>query len=102
MVKSKTLIIGLIILVVIVLAGSYFILNWKSQAPSAPTPSPNNEKEVGMPKATGEADDLVEASLQGILDESSFYNQEDTDINLGLTDVEEVNKFGQAVNENEF
>jgi len=99
MIKSKTLIIGLIILVAIILFGSYMLLTWKSQTS---VPSSNNGTETAMPKATGNVDDLVEASIQGVLDENSFYDEEDSDIDLLLSDTKEINAFGQMTNEDEF
>ena len=99
MIKSKTFIIGLIILVVVTISGSYILLTWQPPAPYIPS---SNKKEAGLPKATGNVDDLVEASIRAILDENSLYTEEDNDVSLGLTDNKEINDFGQTVNENEF
>lgn len=99
MIKSKTFIIGVIVLVVVTLSGSYMLFTWQPPAPYISSP---NKKESGMPKATGNVDDLVEASIRAILDENSLYSEEDNDVSLGLTDNKEINDFGQTANENEF
>jgi hypothetical protein len=101
MVKSNTLIIGIIILAVVMLGGFYFFLKMNnSQIISIP--SVGGEKETGMPKATGKVEDL-EASITGSINaENSLYNQEDSDVNTGLQDNNEISDFGQVVNENEF
>jgi hypothetical protein len=54
-----------------------------------------------MPVATGNVDDLVEASIKGALEETSFYNEEDEDIDVWLGDTNEIDGFGQIYNENE-
>lgn len=58
-------------------------------------------REIIPPPATGNIDDVVNALTKESVDEELVVNQEDDEVDLIISDSQEINDFGQSVNENE-
>lgn len=53
------------------------------------------------PKATGNIDDTVDALLKELIDEESLYEEEEDDVEILISDIQEISDFGQSIDESE-
>lgn len=83
-------------MVIILLAIAFF----PKQKPSPHQPPETTE--ITPPAATGNVDDLVNATLSEISDEELLIKEEEKDTSLINLDSQEVSDFGQTINESEF
>jgi len=58
--------------------------------------------EITPPPATGDVDDLVDATLSEISDENLLIKEEEKDTSLISSDNQMISDFGQTINESEF
>ena len=58
-------------------------------------------KEIVPPPATGNIDDIIDALLKEISDEASLFIQEEYDTVLITNDAQEIDDFGQSIDESE-
>lgn len=59
------------------------------------------EEEITPPLATSNVGDIVNALTKELLDEKMLLLEEEEDINLIISDDEEIKGFDQSINENE-
>lgn len=59
------------------------------------------EEEITPPLATSNVGDIVNALMKELLDEKMVLLEEEEDINLIISDDEEIKGFDQSINENE-
>lgn len=85
-----------VIIAVIVIGVVYFLSKQSLKEVSITTP-----KEIIPPKATGNVNDLADALIKEISDENLVLNEEDIDTALVTTDSQEINDFGQSIDESE-
>ena len=96
---------GLMLLVVFILALAvvlvvYFLTKQEWEIIESPGEI-LEEEEIIPPPATGNIDDVVNALTKEFVDEESVVNQENSEVDLVIGDNQEINDFGQSVNENE-
>lgn len=58
-------------------------------------------QEIVSPQATGDIDDVVNALMKELLDEESLLTEEEIDTAFVTTDGQEIDDFGQSINEDE-
>jgi len=51
--------------------------------------------------ATGNIDDAVDTLLRELVDEESLYEEEGYDVEILISDIEEISDFGQSIDESE-
>ena len=59
------------------------------------------EKEIVPPPATGNVDDVINALMKELSDLESLLKQEESDVVLITGDSQEIDDFGQAIDESE-
>ncbi len=59
------------------------------------------EEYIVTPRATGDVGDIVNALMKELLDEKMLLLEEEEDINLIISDDEEIKEFDQSINEDE-
>ena len=92
---------SVIILIVIVTAVIFAVFAFFPK-PLPPPPGPSQATEITPPLATGNVDDLVNATFSEISDEELLIKEEEKDTSLITLDNQEVSDFGQTINESEF
>lgn len=58
--------------------------------------------EITPPPATGNVDDLIDATIKEIADENLSLKDEEKDISIITSDQQEISDFGQTINATEF
>ncbi len=98
--KYKNLIILLVVasVVIIVVLSCYFSL---PEGPSISYLFPKTQAGIVLPPATGNIDDTVDALLEELIDEESLYEEEDDDVEIIISDIQEISDFGQSIDESE-
>jgi len=94
---TKNVVIFIIIVALIILATFVFFPRQK--------PSQNQTltvTEITPPAATGNVDELVDATIKEIEDENLSLKDEEKDISIITSDQQEISDFGQTINESEF
>ena len=94
---TKNTVIFIIIVAVVILAVIAF---FPKQKPSQNQPPKTTE--ITPPAATGNVDDLVNATLSEISDEELLIKEEENDTSFITLDSKEISDFGQTINESEF
>jgi hypothetical protein len=94
---TKSVLIVIVIVALIILATFVFFPRQKP---------PQNQtltvKEITPPAATGNVDNLVDATIKEIADENLSIKDEDKDISIITSDQQEISDFGQTINATEF
>jgi len=62
---------------------------------------PKTQAGIVPPPATGNIDDTVDALLEELIDEESLYEEEDDDVEIIISDIQEISDFGQSIDESE-
>jgi len=93
----KTVVIFIIVIAVLILMVFAFF-----PKPLPPPPGPSQVTEIKPPAATGNVDDLVNATLSEISDEELLIKEEENDASLISLDSQEISDFGQTINESDF
>lgn len=98
--KNKNLIILLAVasVVIVVVLACYFSF---PEGPSTSYFFPKTQAGIVPPKATGNIDDAVDALLGELIDEESLYEEEDDDVEILISDIQEIGDFGQSIDESE-
>ncbi len=98
--KYKNLIIVLVVALaaVIVVLSCYFSL---PEVPSTSSLFPKTQAGIVPPPATGNIDDTVDALLKELIDEESLYEEEEDDVEIIISDIQEISDFGQSIDESE-
>lgn len=100
--KSALMLLIVLITAVVAAVLVYFVL--KEQIPTIPEffgTGLFSEEAIAPPKATGNINDLTEALLKELDDEDLVLQKEDSEINLINSDAQEINDFGQSIDEGE-
>ncbi len=62
---------------------------------------PRTQAGIVPPPATGDIDDTVDALLKELIDEESLYEEEYDDVEIIISDIQEISDFGQSIDESE-
>ena len=96
--KNLIILLAVALIVVVVVLACYFSF------PEEPPTSylfPKTQAGIVPPPATGNIDDAVDALLKEIIDEGSLYEEEDDDVEIIISDIQEISDFGQSIDESE-
>jgi hypothetical protein len=97
---TKNAVIFIIIVALVILVIFIF---FPRQKPSQNQPLTVTEStEITPPPATGNVDDLVDATIKEIEDENLSLKDEEKDISIITSDQQEISDFGQTINATEF
>ena len=94
---TKSAVIFIVIVAAVVFAVFAFF-----PKPLPPPPGPSQATEITPPVATGNVDDLINATFSEISDEELLIKEEEKDTSLITLDSQEVSDFGQTINGSEF
>lgn len=96
---ARNIVIALAVVVVVLIG----ILVYYSPVIEKPPVSPELTEEPAIlpPPATGDVDDLVDALTSELFDEDPLLIEGERDAEVITTDSQEIDDFGQTINENE-
>lgn len=97
--KDIIMLLVVVIVGVILISVCYFFLVEKLSEPQFSSRTP--EKEIVPPPATGNIGDLIDALMKELSDEESLFIQEEYDTVLITSDAQEIDDFGQSIDESE-
>ena len=95
--KNNVILILTVLLIAVCAGALVYYFGWKS----VDYFPPEGEANLTLPPATGNLNDLVTSLTREIEDESSLLLEEESDLDLIISDSQEINSFDQSVNENE-
>lgn len=95
----------IIMLLIVVIVGAVLISVSCFFLPEKPSTTQffgrTQEKEIIPPPATGNVDDIIDALMRELSDETSLLVQEEYDTVLITNDTKEISDFGQSIDESE-
>jgi len=107
MVSKKTFLIFVISSIVVILGLAFCYISTQQEIASllkgeTQLIRPVKEKEIFVVPATGNVDDTMDALLKEVDDENLATKDLEGDVSLIDSDSQEVDDFGQSINENDF
>lgn len=93
---TKGIVIFIMVIMLMILLAVIFFP--KQETPTYQHPEMT---EITPPPATGDVDDLVDATFSEISDEDLLIQEEEDDLLLITLDKQEISDFGQTINESE-
>lgn len=98
--KYKNLIIFLAVALVVIIGVLALHFSFPEES-SITYIFPKTQTGIVPPVATGNIDDAVDALLKELIDEESLYEEENDDVEILISDIQEISDFGQSIDESE-
>ncbi len=101
--KYKNLIIFSVVALVTIIVVLAYYFSFPEEPSTSSTSYFSQKTEAGIvpPLATGNIDDMADALLKELIDEEFLYEEEEDDVEILISDMQEISDFGQSVDESE-